>query len=88
MRGRARLKPKRDDRAVRAALNFDIRKSAAARGFSARHISGGKLYIKAITATVGFIVAQGLVRVDSDARSFGRIARAQRGYVLTLSRFI
>ena len=57
MRGRARLKSKRDDRAVRTALNFDIRKTAAARGFSTRHISGGKLYIKTIAATIGFIVA-------------------------------
>lgn len=88
MRRRARLKPKRDDRAVGAALNFDIRKTATARRFSARHISGGKLYVETIAATIGFIVAQGLVRVNCDARSFRRIARAQRSYVLALARFV
>src|SRR5947199_4097 len=82
----ARLKPKRDDRAVGAALNSDIRKSATAHRFSARHISGGKLYIETIAATIRFIIAQGLVRGNGDARSFRRIARAQRGYVLPLSR--
>jgi hypothetical protein len=88
MRGRAGLKPKRDDCAVGAALNFDIRKSATARCFSARHISRWKLYIKTIAATIGFIIAQRLVRVDCDARSFRRIARAQSGYVLPLSCFV
>jgi len=88
MRGRAGLKPKRDHRAIGAALNFDIGKTATAGCFSARHISGWKLDIKTIAATIGFIIAQGLVRVNRDARSFRRVARAQRGYVLPLSRFV
>jgi hypothetical protein len=79
MRSGSRLQPERKHRAVALALRLHIRKTAAAHGLSAGHISRGNLYIKAVPAPVRLVVVKRLVGIDRYARAFLRIARPNRG---------
>src|SRR5207302_1852154 len=82
--GCAGLQPERKNRAVARSLCFDIGKTTAADGFSAWHVSRGNLYVETIAAPISFIVVERLIGTYRYARSFRRIAGAQRRDVCAL----
>jgi hypothetical protein len=67
---RSGREPKRNHGAVANALDLDVGKTPATKGFRAWYVGGRNLDIETVAATISLVVIQGLVRAERDARSF------------------
>jgi hypothetical protein len=65
--GRAWLQTEGNNGAISSALHLHVRECAAADCFRAGNVCRRKLYVKAITAAVRFVVIERLIATDRNA---------------------